>query len=297
LLRKYKITALFILPLLISGCRRESNYIKASEYYHSLRPTRALILLENSTIPKEIYLQAEIYLNLNDPRRALKSFDKLIDIDPQWKTKVLKRLLQEGNDASKKRKDFTAVTIYSKILEFEPDFDLREKNILMGNWFFDSREYEKSIDFYIKGIKYDPNNANLRLKLAQCYININDLVSAYDVLKEATKELTNWRLTSNWRLTYWLGKISFKLAEKRLEEGNYDSAELYLQELISLGTPEVLIDDAYFLMGDIKLSQEKYKEAVYCYNKVLDLNKFAKPKIRREAEEALQIIKNMEEKP
>jgi tetratricopeptide (TPR) repeat protein len=297
LLKKYKITVLFILTLLVSSCRRESNYAKAFEYYHSLRPTRALILLENSNIPKEIYLQAEIYLNLNDPRRALKSFDRLLEVDPKWKAKVLKRLLQEGNTASKKRKDFTAAMIYSKILEFEPDFDLREKNILMGNWFFDSRDYEKSIDFYIKGIQYEPRDANLRLKLAQCYININDLVSAYDVLNEATKELSDWRLTSNWRLTYWLGKISFKLAEQRLKEGNYDSAELYLNELISLGTPKVLIDDAYFLKGDIKLSQEKYEEAVDCYNKVLELNKFAKPKIRREAEEALQIIKNMEEKP
>lgn len=276
--------------LLITGCKRTSNYNKAFEYYHSLRPTRALILLENSIIPKEIYLQGEIYLNLNDPRRALKSFERLIDTDPRWKTKVLKKLLQAGNEASKKGKDFTAVKIYSKILEFEGEFDLQEKNMLMGDWFFDSRDYEQSIDYYIKGIKHHTRDEDLRLRLAQCYINTNDLVSAYDVLKEATKELSR-----SWRLRYWLGKTSFKLAEKRIREGNYDSAELYLKELISLGMPKVLIDDAYFLLGDIKLSQENYTDAADYYNKVLDLNKFAKPKIRREAEEALEIIKNMED--
>lgn len=280
-----------MLLLLIIGCRRESNYSKAYEYYHSLRPTRALILLENSEIPKEIYLQGEIYLNLNDPRRALKSFDRLIEIDPRWKNKTLKKLLEAGNEAAEKGKDFTAVTIYLKILEFEPDFNMGEKNILMGNWFFDSRDYEQSIEYYIKGMKYKSFDSDLRLKLAQCYINSDDLVSAYDVLKEATKEL------SSWRLRYWLGKTSFKLAEKRLKEGNYNSAELYLKELITLGMPKVLIDDAYFLLGDIKLSQEEYTDAARYYNKVLELNKFAKPKIRREAEEALQIIKNMEDNP
>jgi tetratricopeptide (TPR) repeat protein len=289
LLKKYKIYLFLTLLLLSTGCKRQSNYNKAFEYYHSLRPTRALILLENSTIPKEIYLQGEIYLNLNDPRRALKSFERLIDTDPRWKTKVLKKLLQAGNEAANKGKDFMAVMIYSKILEFEGDLDLQEKNILMGNWFFDSRDYEESIDYYIKGIKYAPQNEDLRLKLARCYINTDDLVSAYDVLKEATKDLPSWRLR------YWLGKTSFELAEKRIKEGNYDSAELYLKELISLGMPKVLIDDAYFLLGDIKLSQEKYEEAASYYNKVLDLNKFAKPKIRREAEEALEIIKNMED--
>jgi tetratricopeptide (TPR) repeat protein len=256
-----------------------------------LRPTRALILLENSNIPKEIYLQGEIYLNLNDPRRALKSFERLTYTDPRWKTKVLKKLLQAGNEASKKGKDFMAVMIYSKILEFEPEFDLQEKNILMGNWFFDSRDYEKSIDYYIQGLKYSTEDEEVRLKLAQCYINTDDLISAYDVLKESTKEIPSWRLR------YWLGKTSFKLAEKRIKEGNYDAAELYLKELIALGMPKVLIDDAHFILGDIKLSQEKYREAAHYYNKVLDLNKFAKPKIRREAEEALKIIKNMEDNP
>ncbi len=280
-----------MLLFIIINCERESNYNKAFEYYHSLRPTRALILLENSNIPREIYLQGKIYLNLNDTRRALKSFEKLIDKDPRWKTRVLKELLEAGEEATTKRKDFMAVMIYSKILEFEPEFELKAKNILMGNWFFDSREYEKSINYYIKGLEYDPHNEDLRLKLAQCYINTDDLVSAYDVLKESTKEL------SSWRLRYWLGKTSFNLAEKRIKEGNYDSAELYLKELISLGMPKVLIDDGHFLLGDIKLSQEKYEEAANHYNKVLDLNRFAKPKIRREAEEALEIIKHMEDNP
>ena len=291
MLKKYKFHLFFISFLFIIGCEQKSNYNKAFEYCHSLRPTRALILLENSDIPKEIYLQGEIYLNLNDPRRALKSFEKLINTDPRWKTRVLRELLETGEEASKKGKDFMAVMIYSKILEFEPEFDLKEKNILMGNWFFDSREYEKSIDYYIKGLKYKSQDEDLRLKLAQCYINTNDLVSAYDVLKESIKEL------SSWRLRYWLGKTSFNLAEKRIKEGNYDSAELYLKELISIGMPKVLIDDAHFLLGDIKLSQEKYEEAASHYNKVLDLNKFAKPKIRREAEEALEIIKHMEDNP
>ncbi len=291
LLKKYKKYLFLILILIVTSCERRSNYNKAFEYYHSLRPTRALILLENSTIPKEIYLQGEIYLNLNDPRRALKSFENLINTDPKWKTKVLNKLLAAGNEAAKKGKDFMAIMIYSKILEFEPEFDLKEKNILMGNWFFDSRDYEESIDYYIRGLKYSSQDEDLRLKLAQCYINTEDLVSAYDVLKESNKEL------SSWRLRYWLGKTSFKLAEKRIREGNYDSAELYLKEVIALGMPKVLIDDAHFILGDIKLSQEKYEEAAKHYNKVLDLNKFAKPKIRREAEETLKIIKNMEDNP
>ncbi len=255
-----------------------------------MRTTQALLLLKYSNIPREVYLEGKIYLKINDPRRALKSFEKLIEIAPEWKEKVLVDLKKAGEDANRKSMDFTAVLIYNKILEYDPDFELGMKNFLLGDWYFDSQNYDKAIEFYQAGLDYDSLNVEVRLKLAQCFIHNDDLVSSYETLKKGME--TN----SYWRFKYWLGKVSFQLAKKRYKEGNYNSAELYLGEVISASLPKVLVDDAYFLLGDIRLSQEKYQEAKSCYREVLKINRFAEPNIAREAKDRLRIIENMEKK-
>ncbi|MEA1912227.1 MAG: tetratricopeptide repeat protein [candidate division WOR-3 bacterium] len=289
-MKTYKLVALLALLLFSPGCKRKSNYEKAMEYYNSMRTTQALLLLKYSNIPREVYLEGKIYLTLNDPRRALKSFEKLIEIAPEWKEKALVDLKKAGEDANRKGKDFTAVLIYNKILEYDPDFELGMKNFLLGDWYFDSQNYDKAIEFYQAGLDYDSLNVEVRLKLAQCFIHNDDLVSSYETLKKGME--TN----SYWRFKYWVGKVSFQLAKKRYKEGNYNSAELYLGEVISASLPKVLVDDAYFLLGDIRLSQEKYQEAKSCYREVLKINRFAEPKIAREAKDRLRIIENMEKK-
>ena len=259
------------------------------EYYNSMKTTQALLLLKNSNIPRELYLEGVIYLSLNDPRNAIKSFDSLLDIDPGWKKNVIADLEEAADNAISRGMDFTAKLMLEKILEYNDEFELGVRNYFLGDWYFDSREYDKAINFYEAGINYDSLNLDARFKLAQCYIYEDELLSAFQHLKKGVE------IHKHWRFRYWLGKVSFMLAKERFEEGNYSSSELYLAQVISIGLPKVLVDDAYFLLGDIRLGQEEYKEAETCYKKVLLINQFAKPKIVKDAEERLRIIKNMEE--
>lgn len=254
-----------------------------------MKTTQALIILKNSEIPREIYLEGEIYLHLNDPRRAVDAFDRLLEIDPEWEDKVVDKLKEAADDAASRGMDFTAKMMLEKILEYEPDFELGIRNFFLGDWYFDTGYYDRAIEFYESGFKYDSLNMNARFKLAQCYLHENELLSAYQTLKEGLE------IQPNWRYRYWLGKVSYELAKKRFEEGNYSSAELYLAQVISIELPKVLVDDAYFLLGDIRLGQERYREAESCYEQVLRINRFAKPKIVKVAEQRLKIVKSMEE--
>lgn len=290
MLNVYKSIPLIVILLFSLSCKRKSNYEKAMVYYNSMKTTQALLLLKNSDIPREIYLEGDIYLKLNDPGRAVKSFDKLLKLDPKWKENVLSDIKVAADKAITRRMDFTANMMLEKILEYDPGFELGARNFFMGNWYFDSRDYDKSIAFYEDGLQYDSLNMNARFQLTQCFIHKGDLLSAYQTLREGMA------IRDNWRYRYWLGKVSYGLARKRFEEGNYSSSEMYLAQVIALGLPKVLVDDAYFLLGDIRLGQEKYKEASSCYEKVLQINRFAKPRIVRDAEERLKIVKNMEEK-
>jgi len=288
-LNVYKSIIFIILLLFSLDCSRKSNFEKAMEYYTSMKTTQALLLLKNSNVPREIYLEGDIYLRLNDPRSAIKAFDRLIEIDPGWSPKVLSELEEAADKAIARGMGFTAKLMLEKILEYDPEFELGIRNFFLGDWYFDSREYDRAIDFYESGIEYDSLNLNARFKMAQCYLYEDELLSAYQNLKKGVET------HKHWKFKYWLGKVSYTLAKKRFDEGNYSSAELYLAQIISLGIPKVLLDDAYFLLGDIRLGQEKYKEAESCYEKVLLINQFAKPKIVKDAEERLKIVKSMEE--
>lgn len=281
-----------ILPVffLFAGCHKKSNYEKALVYYRTMKSTKALLLLKNSEVPKEAFLEGKIYIRLNDPRRAIKAFDRLLSIDSLWKDRVVDELKKEVDKAIIKDRDFTANLMLNKILEIKPDFELKSGNFFLGDWNFDSRNYERAVDFYTAGLEYDSTNMNARFKLSQCYIHLDDLMKAYQTVKKGIE------IHQHWRFRYWMGKISYMLAEKRLDVGNYSSAELYLGKVISLGLPEVLVDDAYFLLGDIRFAQERYNEAKSCYKKVLRINRFAKPQIVVEARERLKMIQSMEVK-
>ncbi|MCK4528674.1 tetratricopeptide repeat protein [candidate division WOR-3 bacterium] len=260
------------------------------EYYNSLKPTQALILLKNSDVPREIYLEGTICLHLNNPRRAIRVFDRLLELDSTWCRTVISDLAEASYKAITKGRNFTANLMLNKILQYDPEFELEKRNFFMGDWYFDCNEYDSAITFYEAGLEYDSTNMDARFKLAQCFIYEGELLPAYQSLRKGLE------IQEHWRFRYWLGKVSFMLAKERLENGNFSSAELYLAQVISLDLPRVLVDDAYFLLGDIRLAQEKYKEAESCYIKVLSINRFAKSRIVREAEERLKIVKNMEVK-
>ena len=100
-------------------------------------------------------------------------------------------------------------------------------------------------------------------------------------------------INPNWELKYELGKVSFHLGKKLFKEGNYVMAEKFLKETISIGLPEVLIDDAYFLLGDIAFSKNDTKQAEIYYRKVIEMNRFSSNAIVRKAQKRIELCNRM----
>ena len=53
-----------------------------------------------------------------------------------------------------------------------------KSHILVADQFYDQLDYRSALHFYTKSLEKDPDNNYVRLRLAQCYVNLNDTKSA-----------------------------------------------------------------------------------------------------------------------
>ncbi|MEA1996670.1 MAG: tetratricopeptide repeat protein, partial [Gemmatimonadota bacterium] len=87
------------------------------------------------------------------------------------------------------------------------------------------------------------------------------------------------------------GLCCYPLAQKLFEDGEIEQAFYYLDEVISAGQPQHLVDDAYFLRGEILLSQNFPDEAKEAFSQVVKLNRvYWKEKIAEQARKRIQEI-------
>lgn len=87
------------------------------------------------------------------------------------------------------------------------------------------------------------------------------------------------------------GNCLFVSADEDRAAGRPSAALGKLDEMVSLGVPRTLIDDAHFLRGEMLLSLGNTESALGAYQRVLDLNPSRTGAIVRRAEERIRQIR------
>jgi tetratricopeptide (TPR) repeat protein len=86
------------------------------------------------------------------------------------------------------------------------------------------------------------------------------------------------------------GKMSFLYAQSLFSKKEYDSALAYCESIIVLNTPRSIIDDTYFLMGEIFSADNNYKQAVRCYKEVVKLDKYGNSELAAMARKKIEVM-------
>ncbi len=87
------------------------------------------------------------------------------------------------------------------------------------------------------------------------------------------------------------GQCAYELAEEDRLAGRPSNALRKFELVISLGSPQALLDDAWFERGELLFSLGRYDEAVRSYEKVLELNPTRTGRKVRRAEDRLRSIR------
>jgi len=280
-------TVILLLATLFLSCARNA-VDEAKELVKNRKFNEAILILKQDNSPSALFLLGQIQLRLNHPINAFKSFDRAVRKSPQYKKLVITRLLNFAHAMDERGKDYLASRAYEKVLSFDENVDLGMGYKTLGEWYYNKEEYEEAIPLLQKALFVSPQNDDIRLMLIRANMKIDNMKDALNITKEGMK------ISNNWQFRYMEGKLGYILGEKYYKEGKYNDALLMLSKTIATGLPEVLKDDAYFLMGKIHFNKKDYKEAEACFKKVVELNPFTKGKIVRETQERLNVLKEME---
>jgi serine/threonine-protein kinase len=242
------------------------------------------------------YVQGKGYLYRFDQKgnsdKALESFQKAINIDPNYKNayvglaEVYLRKYHKSKDSNWLDSMSLAINKLAKIDPFNVQISFLSAELAMKKG-----EYETAKDLYEVSIKQNKKHIKSQIGLAQSYSKMNNFTMAEQVYRSAALLApNNWKVNVFFGIFYFQnGKynkalIQFKELTKKSPNNNYgyrnmaasyyslgdiNNAILYTKKAIELKPSSI----AYSNLGTMLFYEKKYTESVIAYEKALDLNK------------------------
>ncbi len=294
MMQKYqKFTCLsFLLVIALVGCSNKTERIaNARKYIKTWNYDRALteIISYRNVKDSEIqYLLGYCYLKKNEFGEAIIYFEKSLIASEAYKDSIISIYNNLAKNALKINEPERALFFYEEIAKLVPTYEQASNLFLVGDIHYDHGNYPASIQAYIKALAIDSTSKQARRvkqRMVQALFETNRLYEALDLAQEQYETL---KTAAN---LLQLNEIRFALGNYLFDEGLLDSAEVFFELIISIQEPKSLLDDAYFLVGEIYLKRNNFDKALEAYKKVLRLNPYEKGEVFRKAKERIKEIK------
>jgi tetratricopeptide (TPR) repeat protein len=185
---------------------------------------------------------------------------------------------------------FSAIQAIEAARETDPERNLGPYYYEVGDYYFELPDYERAVESYLLALALAPGvdpEAVYRLALAQERLGrwpqAERSFRAYSAAAPPDKVTRDLR--------YQLGEASFRSAESAFLAHRYREALGYLETVLSTGQPESRLDDAYFLLGEVRYRSGDTAGAEAAFEKVLELAPSSSSRLYGEAERRLLDIR------
>jgi tetratricopeptide (TPR) repeat protein len=294
------LAVLVIMAALVVGCGDQgSNFEQRGDrYYRNGQYDDALaeyLMAEKTSGPNAGLLRriGKVYVMQGDFYQAKNYFDRYFGArDSVPDQGVLLDYLQIAVERGRSGDTTTMVNALEEILAIDPSFSLGSYYFVLGDYYFELPDYRLAIAFYLRGLPLaeDKQRAgDCMFNLAESYEKLEDFFNAflyYDQFVslypgQARAEQARWHR----------GSCSYPLAVQMRDAGDLEQAFFYLEQIISGGQPQHLVDDAWYLRGELLLDDKRPAEAKQAFERVLNLNRYYfKEKIAEQARKRIEEI-------
>ncbi len=187
----------------------------------------------------------------------------------------------------------TMVQALEEILQLDSSFELGRYFFDMGEFYFRQGDYRRAVSCFQRGLplRVEEDHRPLHLfHLALSYEKLNDGANAFLYFDQFVTLYPDREEADEAR--WHRGSCCYPLAEQLFrEQHDSEGAIFYLDQIIQAGQPQHLLDDAWYLQGEILLAAERIGEARRAYQQVLEANRYTwKEKVAEEARKRLQEI-------
>lgn len=290
--RDYFLLIILFLFLFFSGCNLalRSKEKKAKESFKNHKYSDAIDILETIEPEKR---SVDINILLGRSYGAIFEFDKADRIfkqtlkqNPSVKESLLVVYMNIARRFEKRKRTNLAVNAYNSLLQIESDYNIESGFYTLGHYHFlqnNLPEAKKYLEKGIRGITETGLLTKTKIELMDVYETLGMFDKAFEISVDETSKDINYRR----------GNISFKLAKELFARENFDSALVYCESILVINTPKTIIDDTYFLMGDIYSERGNYSKALKCYKKVVKLDKYGKNRVASMARKKIEAIEQL----
>ncbi len=281
----YLIIAFFSL----TGCYGEiaNKGKKAREYFANCQYKRVIETLETIKPSRRTanidFLLGKSYIALFEFDKADQIFKNLFKRYPTFKDSLITAYLYTAERFEKRKRIDLAVKAYTSLLGIESEYNLGKGFYTMGHYYYSRNDLIKAKEFFERGI----DNITDKRTLTKAKIELMDIYETIGMFKEAV-EVSGSDINPD--ILYRKGKLSYKLAKDFFSLKELDSALVYCEKIIEINSPKILVDDTYFLMGEIYSEIGNYSNAVQCYREVVKLDRFQKSKIALLAKKKIEVL-------
>ena len=161
-----------------------------------------------------------------------------------------------------------------------------------ARYYYELGEYASALPLYLTVLadQSETMTPEVRYELGRVYYGLGECGQAlihFRSYLRSSGPMGESRSDAAWHA----GQCAFELAQKDRLAGRPGQAAEKYELVIRLGTPQTLLDDAWFERGEILFGMGQYENALISYQKVLDLNPSRAGRNVRTSEERIRAIR------
>jgi tetratricopeptide (TPR) repeat protein len=270
--------AIGVLAVLFAGCNREAavKLRRAQRHIEQNEYARAIEILEtinpsNRTARVNLML-GRAYANQFEFEKADHALRSTCERFPAFKDSVLATFLSMAERFEKRKRTDLAIRAYSSLLDLESEYNIEKGFYTLGHYYVETNDLARAMIFLEKAVAHVTDKALLtrsKVELIDIYESLGRYREAIDLsLDDPSTDIVFRR-----------GKLSYLYAQSLFSKREFDSALAYCESVLVINTPRSIIDDTYYLMGEIFSANNNFKKAVECYREVVKMDKFGKSQL------------------
>jgi tetratricopeptide (TPR) repeat protein len=181
------------------GNMNEELFLEAKESfiagnYKLAEPMLNQLLLKNLQNPEVHQMLATIYYDKGQFNKAIKTFRRALEIDPNYTDASvgLSIILNDLGRYEEGQKVFETAQAELKKKSGKQDPYIEEriatKHEELGDLYFQTQRYPDSLEQFLKAMQFSNRKAELKMRIADVYVHLNDSNKAINELKGLIRE-------------------------------------------------------------------------------------------------------------
>lgn len=249
----------------------------------------ALRQRENS--PEALLRLAHGYAHLDRLDESSQYYSRLLAMDSSHADQAISDYLAIAQRALERNDRAGMARALEQLEAVKPGGVPSELALPFARYYYELSEYARALPYYQAVVASDPNAIEPVVRY--------ELARSYDELGECPRALINYELYLENRrrgehrseASWHAGQCAYRLAQTEREAGRPERALERFEQVIELGAPQTLLDDAWFERGEILFGLGQFDEALRSYERVLELNPSRTGRRVRQAEKRIRDIR------